>query len=84
VDWIEVVGFAGGLLTTLGMVPQVRRLFQLKSAHEISLTFSLLFVIGIGCWFIYGLLQGLLSVIIWNGISIGLGCAMLYAKLKWG
>ena len=83
-DWKELIGFVGGLLTTAGMVPQVWRLFKLKSAREISLIFSILFVIGIGFWLCYGILQGLISVIIWNGISLTLGCGMLYAKLTWG
>ncbi len=83
-DWNEVIGFIGGFLTTMGMVPQVWRLFKLKSAREISLVFTLLFTIGIAFWLLYGILQGLMSVIIWNGISLALGCAMLYAKLKWG
>lgn len=83
-EWKELIGFVGGLLTTMGMVPQVWRLFKLKSAHEISLTFSLLFIVGIVFWLSYGILQGLLSVIVWNGISLALGCGMLYAKIKWG
>ena len=83
-DWHEVLGFVGGFLTTMGMVPQVFRLFKLKSAHEISLTFSILFVVGIAFWLLYGLERGLISVIIWNGISLALGCGMLYAKLRWG
>ena len=83
-DWQELIGFVGGLLTTMGMIPQVWRLFKLKSAHEISLIFSLLFVIGIACWLSYGIVRDLMSVIIWNGISLALGCGMLYAKLKWG
>jgi MtN3 and saliva related transmembrane protein len=83
-DWQELLGFVGGLLTTAGMVPQVWRLFKLKSAHEISLTFSVLFVIGIAFWLFYGIERGLMSVIVWNGISLALGVGMLYAKLKWG
>ena len=83
-DWQELLGFVGGFLTTIGMVPQVWRLFRLKSAHEISLTFSVLFVIGIAFWLLYGIERGLMSVIIWNGISLALGACMLYAKLKWG
>lgn len=80
-DWKETIGFLGGLLTTTGMVPQVWRLFRLKSAHEISLAFTLFFIIGISLWEIYGILNGLLSVIIWNGIALILGCGML---MKWG
>ena len=83
-DWQELLGFVGGFLTTIGMVPQVWRLFRLKSAHEISLTLSVLFVIGIAFWLLYGIERGLMSVIIWNGISLALGACMLYAKLKWG
>ena len=83
-DRKELIGFVGGLLTTMGMVPQVWRLFELKSAREISLAFSVLFIIGIAFWLSYGILQGLLSVIIWNGVSLILGCGMLFAKLKWG
>ena len=83
-DWKEAIGFVGGLLTTMGMVPQVWRLYKLKSAREISLTFSLFLIIGIALWLCYGILEGLLSVIIWNGISLVLGCGMFYAKLKWG
>jgi MtN3 and saliva related transmembrane protein len=68
----------------MGMIPQVWRLFKLKSAHEISLTFSLFFNIGIACWLVYGILNELMSVITWNGIALTLGFGMLYAKIKWG
>ena len=83
-NWNELFGFIGGLLTTMGMFPQVWRLFRLKSAHEISMTFTLLLSTGIAFWLLYGILNGLFSVIIWNGIALVLACAMLYAKLRWG
>jgi MtN3 and saliva related transmembrane protein len=83
-DLRELLGFMGGLLTNIGFVPQIWRLLKLKSAHEVSLPFVYLFILGIGCWFLYGIVFGLLSVIVWNGIAIILGCLMLYAKLKYG
>ncbi len=83
-DWKEMIGFVGGLLTTMGMFPQVWRLFKLKSAYEISMTFSLTLNIGIALWLIYGILYGLMSVILWNGIALVLCFGMLYAKLRWG
>ncbi len=33
---------------------------------------------------VYGILNGLMSVIIWNGIALVLGCGMFYAKMNWG
>ena len=83
-DWKEVLGFFGGLLTTGGMVPQVWRLYKLRSAREISLTFNSLYIIGIMFWLFYGITYGLVSVIMWNAIGLALGFLMLYAKLKWG
>jgi MtN3 and saliva related transmembrane protein len=83
-DFKELLGFLGGLLTTAGFIPQVVRLFKLKKAEEISMTFTICFVIGIVFWLIYGIVFGLLSVIFWNAITLVLGCLMLYAKFKYG
>jgi MtN3 and saliva related transmembrane protein len=83
-DWKELLGFIGGALTTMGFIPQVWRLFRLRSAHEISLPFTVFFLLGIAFWLSYGISLGLLSVIIWNAITFVLGFAMLYAKLRYG
>lgn len=80
----ELLGFIGGMLTTGGFVPQVWRLFKLKSAQEISLPFTIFFVIGVAFWLLYGIVFGRLSVIIWNAITLALGSSMLFAKLKYG
>ena len=82
--WEELLGFVGGALITFGFIPQVWRLFKLKSAREISLPFALLFLLGAACWLAYGLLFNLPPLILWNTISLALMCAMLYAKLKYG
>ncbi len=83
-DLKELLGVIGGLLTTGGFVPQVWRLFRLKSAHEISLIFTSFFVIGVAFWLSYGIMFGLPSVTLWNAVTLALGFCMLYAKLKYG
>jgi MtN3 and saliva related transmembrane protein len=84
VNWQELLGFLAGFFTTVGIVPQVWRLFKLKSAREISLLFTLLFLAGGMCWLIYGISMGLLPVIIWNAIAASLMGLMLYAKIRYG
>jgi len=42
------------LFLALGLVPQILRVWKLKSAQEISLAFSLLFLIGTMLWLAYG------------------------------
>jgi MtN3 and saliva related transmembrane protein len=83
-DWRELLGFIAGALTTVGFVPQVWRLFKLRSAHEISLPFTVFFLLGIAFWLSYGILLDQPPIIIWNAVTFGLGCAMLYAKLRYG
>ena len=83
-EWKELLGFMGGALTTVGFIPQVWRLFRLRSAHEISMPFTAFFITGIGLWLSYGISMGLPSVIIWNAVTFALGWAMLYAKLRYG
>ena len=82
-NWQEVFGFIAGLFTTVGIVPQVWRLFKLKSSREISLTFTLVFLAGGLCWLVYGIALNLPPVIIWNAISVLLMALMLYAKIKY-
>jgi MtN3 and saliva related transmembrane protein len=83
-EWKELLGFIGGALTTVGFIPQVWRLFRLRSAREISLPFTVFFIAVIGFWLSYGISMGLPSLIIWNAITFALGWAMLYAKLRYG
>ena len=80
----EILGFIAGALMTVGFVPQVWRLYKLKSAKEISLPFTSLFLVGTMLWLCYGILLRLPPVILWNGITLFLGGAMLFAKLKYG
>ena len=83
-DYKEVIGCIGGFLTTVSMVPQVYKMFKSMSAFDISMTFSLLFTVGIAFWLAYGVLYGLISVIVWNATALVLGVGMVYGKVKWG
>lgn len=69
---------------TVGFIPQVFRVFWLRSAREISLPFTLMFLTGATLWLLYGVWLGLAPVILWNSISILLGLLLFYAKLKYG
>ena len=80
----DVFGFIGGVLTTAAMVPQVVKLYQIKSAVEISLAFTLLLLAGMLFWLGYGILFQLFPVILWNAVGASLVATLLYAKLKYG
>jgi len=81
---VEVLGLVAGFLVSLGLVPQILRIWRLRDAQEISLPFNLLSLGGTVLWLAYGLVQGLLSVIVWNGVNCVLYLVLLWVKLKYG
>jgi MtN3 and saliva related transmembrane protein len=80
----EVFGFVGGVLVTVALVPQVVRIFRLKSALEISLLFTILLLVGMLFWLGYGILFQLFPIILWNAVGAVLVATLLFAKLKYG
>lgn len=80
----EYLGLFAGFLTTFALVPQIIRVYRLKSAREISLVYNTMMLLGIIAWLVYGIMQGSFSIIFWNTITIILNCGLLFAKLKYG
>ena len=80
----ESLGFVAGALVTCSLIPQLIRVFKLKSAREISLLFTTLLLLGIVTWLAYGISFRLVPVILWNAIGAVLVTTLLYAKLKYG
>lgn len=80
----ESLGFVGGALVTCSLIPQLIRVFQLKSAREISTLFTVLLLSGLIIWLAYGISLRLAPVILWNAIGTVLIAILLYAKLKYG
>jgi MtN3 and saliva related transmembrane protein len=66
------------------MIPQLIRVFKMKSAHEISILFTTLLLLGMLCWLVYGIYLELLPVILWNAIGAVLVTLLMYLKLKYG
>ena len=80
----EFLGFVAGALVTCSLIPQLIRVFKLKSAHEISMLFTVFLLLGIILWLAYGIYLGLPPVILWNAIAAVLVATLLWAKLKYG
>ena len=80
----NIIGFIGGAVMTLGLIPQVLRVYKLRSAREISLLFTLLLLFGLACWVTYGILLHLFPVVFWNTLALFLMASLLLAKLRYG
>lgn len=81
-DINQLVGYAAACLTTISFVPQVLKVWQTRSARDVSLGMYALFTLGVAMWLVYGLLIEAWPVIIANVITLILAGAVLVMKLK--
>jgi MtN3 and saliva related transmembrane protein len=84
VSFVEILGLVAGAITTGSFFPQVIRVYKLHSAREISLFFTILFLVGDFTWMTYGIYLQQLPIILWNILGGLLAAALLFAKIKYG
>ena len=75
-------GLVAGGLTTVSLVPQVRKIWKTKSAKDVSLKMFVAFCAGVALWLVYGTLKGEAAIIITNAVTLLFGSAILFMKLK--
>lgn len=79
----DVIGSAAAVCTTVSFLPQLLRVWRLKSAKEISLTMFLVFSIGLILWLIYGILTHSWPVIMANSVTLVLATGILGLKIHY-
>jgi MtN3 and saliva related transmembrane protein len=81
---VNAIGMAAALCTTVSLVPQLIRVWRLRSAREISLTMFLVFSLGVVLWLVYGICIHSAPVILANVATLALSLAILALKLRFG
>ncbi|MEP7237941.1 MAG: SemiSWEET family transporter, partial [Ferruginibacter sp.] len=64
-------------------LPQVVKIWQTKSAKDLSLMMLLLLMLGVVLWLIYGLVVMSAAIIYTNSMVLGMSLIMLFFKLKY-
>jgi MtN3 and saliva related transmembrane protein len=77
------IGSVAAVCTTISFVPQLIRVWQRKSASDISISMFLLFSFGVACWLIYGIGMGAPPIIAANAVTLALALAILVLKLRY-
>lgn len=80
-SWIEMVGHAGSLLSSITFMPQVYKVWQTKRTQDLSLSMMLIVFSSTIVWIIYGVGLMLWPVIICNSIIAILSLMLIYFKL---
>jgi MtN3 and saliva related transmembrane protein len=81
---IDFLGYTAGILTMSSMFPQVIKNWKEKSAKDISLIRSIMWVIGVLIWIIYGTFIINFPLIIINTLNFILGSILLISNIVYG
>lgn len=81
IDWIQVAGHTGALLSSLTFVPQVYKVWKSRSARDLSLTMMVIVFTSTLIWLIYGFALNLWPVILANSFICVLSIMLIYFKL---
>lgn len=79
---LTLAGYLAAVLTTVSFVPQLIRVWRLRSARDISLTMFLVFSLGVFLWLIYGISLHSIPMILANGLTFALSLTILILKLR--
>ena len=80
----DFIGQAAGILISVSLIPQLIRVYKLKSAYEISTTFTSILLLALLCWLVYGIYYHILPIIIWDSIGFLEVTILLVFKMKYG
>lgn len=81
---LEWMGYVGATLTTLSFLPQAVKTIRSRDTRGISLGMYVVFTVGVGFWFGYGLALHSWPMIVSNAITFVLAATILGLKLKHG
>ena len=81
-DWIEVMGLTGSVLSSITFIPQVYQTWKTKSVGDLNLVMMFIVFLSTVIWLVYGIGKSLRPVIIANGIICFLSILLIYFKLR--
>lgn len=77
-----ILGSLAATCTTLSFLPQVIHTIKTKDTAGISLAMYIMFVFGIFCWLVYGVMSKDIPLMIGNGVTLFLASIVLSLKFK--
>ena len=81
-DWIDLLGYAAALLTTVSFIPQAWLSFRTGDVSGVSLGMYGCFTVGVALWPAYGMVLGAWPIVIANAVTLLLALAILLMKLR--
>lgn len=83
-DLTTIVGMIAAVLTTISFIPQALKTIRTKHTGDLSLNMYIALNTGVALWFVYGIFQNALPIILANGVTFCFTFIILIMILKYG
>jgi len=83
VDFITILGFSAGTITSIGFLPQVIKTFRTKHVDDLALFMPILLSFGMLLWLIYGIFRKDAAIIAANIFAVLCNSSLIFAKIKY-
>ncbi|MFC1800834.1 SemiSWEET transporter [Nanoarchaeota archaeon] len=81
-DYVSILGYVAGALTTFSFVPQLIKIRKTKSTKDISLKMYIVLCIGLFLWLTYGVLVKAYPIVFANSLAFSLALIILILKIR--
>jgi MtN3 and saliva related transmembrane protein len=78
----QAIGYLAAILTTAAYIPQFVKVWQTRSAKDISLRMYLMMCTGVFLWLLFGIRLRSMPIILANGVTFILTLAILGMKIR--
>ncbi len=83
-NYVDILGYSAGFITTLTFLPQVLKTYKEKSARDVSLNMFIIAAVNEVMWIVYGALRNDNVIILTNAVVLAMSLTMIFFKLKYG
>ena len=80
-DLIQFIGYLAGFIIAIALTPQVIQAWITKSTKDISLLWTIILLLGLLLYFVYGIGIKEMPIIVMNAVETILVISLIIAKL---
>jgi MtN3 and saliva related transmembrane protein len=77
----EIIGLVGGFITAIALTPQLIKTWKTKSAQDISIIWTLIFMVGLLLWVVYGFINAILPLMIFSTVEFLMATTLFIFKI---
>lgn len=80
---VEILGFIGGGLVSVSLLPQLIKSWKTKSTKDIAILWGIINLVGQSFWIAYGLIAESISLVIMSTVTFFMSASLVFLKVKY-